>query len=59
MSKMMIRAPRAHADPYLQDLVQLLLVFGEVEAGVGIVDQVLHLVGRVRRVDAVDHTAGT
>ena len=46
-------APVAH----LEDLVELLLVLGEEEARAAVVDDVLHLAGGVRRVDAVGDAA--
>ena len=45
----------ARAD--FQDLVELLLVAGEEEAGAAVVDDVLDLARRIRGVDAVGHAA--
>ena len=41
----------------LKHFIQLLLVFGEVETGVAVFDQILHLIRRVRGIDPIDHTA--
>src|SRR5207253_4568248 len=41
----------------LEDLVELLLVFGEEEARAAVVDDVLHLRRRIGRVDAVGDRA--
>ena len=45
------------ARAHLQDLVELLLVLGEEEAGAAVVDDVLDLPRRIRRVDAVGDAA--